>query len=72
MADRSRAVIALTWIAVAAPASAQDYPVKPLRLIVPFPAGGGTDVQARALAAQLRLGDPSVESTHGMKAISGL
>jgi len=32
---------------------AQDYPTRPMRFIVPFPAGGGTDVQARAVAAHL-------------------
>lgn len=31
-------------------ASAQDYPQKSIRIIVPFSAGGGTDVVARALA----------------------
>ena len=43
-------------------AFAQDFPARPLRLIVPFPAGGGTDVISRLAAEHLspRLGQPVV------------
>jgi tripartite-type tricarboxylate transporter receptor subunit TctC len=34
-------------------AAAQAYPNKPIRLIVPYPAGGGSDVMARAIAEKL-------------------
>jgi len=33
---------------------AQDYPTKPIRIIVPYPAGGGVDFMARILAEQFR------------------
>lgn len=43
-------------------AFAQDYPSKPIRLIVPFPVGGAPDVLARSTGARLgeRLGQPVV------------
>jgi tripartite-type tricarboxylate transporter receptor subunit TctC len=37
----------------AAPAYAQSYPTKPIRIIVPFPAGGPTDTQSRWAAERL-------------------
>lgn len=40
-------------VAAAAPAAAQSYPVKPVRLISGFPAGGADDYHARVLAQKL-------------------
>jgi tripartite-type tricarboxylate transporter receptor subunit TctC len=48
-----RCFIALTTLALAAPAFAQQYPSKPVRVIVPFPAGGVTDIATRLIAQKL-------------------
>ena len=49
-----RIAIALAALAlVAGLAHAQDYPVKPIRMIVPYPPGGGTDVVARIVNEKL-------------------
>jgi tripartite-type tricarboxylate transporter receptor subunit TctC len=45
------AVAALSFVATAA--SAQDYPKRPITMIVPFAAGGTSDVIARAVAEQM-------------------
>ena len=55
-------IAATAMAAVAVPAFAQDYPVKPVTLIVPWPAGGSTDIAMRAIAeaAGKHLGQPIV------------
>src|SRR3546814_13659887 len=55
---------------LAAPASAQDaadFPNKPIRLIVPFAPGGGTDLVARLVADAMtkNLGQQIVVENHG-------
>jgi tripartite-type tricarboxylate transporter receptor subunit TctC len=67
-------VLALAATMASGAAMAQAWPNKPISLIVPFPAGGTTDVLARALAEKLQqsLGQPViVESKPGAGATLG-
>jgi tripartite-type tricarboxylate transporter receptor subunit TctC len=61
-AIRRTIVAVAAGCALAGAALAQDYPARQITVIVPFPAGGSTDIQARLLAEPMRqaLGQPVV------------
>ena len=62
MTGRSRLTVAFAAMGmlISAAAGAQEYPTKPITLIVPWPAGGSTDIAMRAIAdsASKVLGQP--------------
>jgi tripartite-type tricarboxylate transporter receptor subunit TctC len=60
--QRRTLLAALPGLAVASPALAQAWPARPVRVIVPFPPGGTTDVVMRLIAQRLTatLGQPVV------------
>ena len=55
-----------------AAASAQDWPQRPVRLVVPYPAGGGTDTVARVLAQKLATRSGSASSWRTRPGASGM
>lgn len=54
--------LAASWLCCACPASADDYPSRPVRIIIPLGPGGGGDVFTRLMAEELqkRLGQPFI------------
>jgi tripartite-type tricarboxylate transporter receptor subunit TctC len=70
MTTSARIILAglgLAALAAAAPARSQDWPTRPITLVIPFGPGSGTDLVARNLAAPLgeRLGQPVVVQNAG-------
>jgi tripartite-type tricarboxylate transporter receptor subunit TctC len=57
-----RAFLALSLLVLAAGAAAQEFPSKPVRLVVPFPPGGPLDISGRLIGKELqeRWGQPVV------------
>ena len=60
-------VLASLAIPAAAPAAAQNYPTRPVRMVIPFPPGGNVDVFARILFPHVEkdLGQPLVIDNRG-------
>jgi tripartite-type tricarboxylate transporter receptor subunit TctC len=65
--DRLAALAVALVVCCSGVASAQDYPTRPVKIVVPFGAGGGTDALARFLARGLeqRLGQPFIIENRG-------
>jgi tripartite-type tricarboxylate transporter receptor subunit TctC len=62
-----RIVLSVSVMTPASGQSAADYPVKPIRLVVPYPPGGTTDIVARGIGMKLaeRIGQQVVVDNRG-------
>jgi tripartite-type tricarboxylate transporter receptor subunit TctC len=62
-----RALLAASAAALAWPARAQEWPLRPVRMILPYPTGGASDLIARALADRMaaQIGRPVIVENRG-------
>ena len=62
-----RALLVLVLASWTASASAQSFPTKPIRMVVPFPAGGTTDIVARLVGQRMQesMGQPVLIENKG-------
>ncbi len=65
--DLARVLLAASAVVMSGPIVAQQYPAKPIRVIVPYPPGGGLDIVVRAMSPKLteRLGQQVVIDNRG-------
>jgi tripartite-type tricarboxylate transporter receptor subunit TctC len=71
---KARVLALASILALAAPAGAQEWPTRPLTMVVPFAAGGPVDTSARIMAARLQelLGQPVIiENIAGAGSMTG-